>query len=135
MKPVNQTRFGDPGGNCFSACVASLLELPLDEVPYFMEPEDWMGFFTDWLRPHGFSPICFKALVGDEADRCLPGYYILGGKSSRGNHAVVAKGSKIVHDPHPSREGLLSLEDCTILVPLDPARARATITTTEVPAP
>ena len=32
MKPVDQTSFGFPGGNCFSACVASILELPIDDV-------------------------------------------------------------------------------------------------------
>lgn len=119
---MDQTTFGDPGGNCFSACVASILELPLAEVPYFMGADDWSAFFANWLRPHGFCPIWFNLV--EDAERFLPGFYILGGKSSRGNHAVVAQGSTIVHDPHPSREGLLVREDCTILIPLDPARAR-----------
>lgn len=44
MKPVDQTTFGFPGGNCFSACIASLLEMPLDDVPYFMHG-DWYDAF------------------------------------------------------------------------------------------
>ncbi len=43
MKPVDQTTFGHPGGNCFSACVASLLEMSVDQVPYFMGHDDWFG--------------------------------------------------------------------------------------------
>jgi hypothetical protein len=39
MKSVDQTTFG-PNGNCFSACVASLLELPIDAVPFFMSAGD-----------------------------------------------------------------------------------------------
>ena len=33
MKPVDQTRTGVPYGNCMEACFASLLEVPLLEVP------------------------------------------------------------------------------------------------------
>jgi hypothetical protein len=32
MKPVFQTRYDPPNGNCMAACVASILELPLDDV-------------------------------------------------------------------------------------------------------
>lgn len=31
MKPVDQTIFGKPGGNCLAACIATILELPLDD--------------------------------------------------------------------------------------------------------
>src|SRR5262249_6019235 len=32
MTPVYQTRFGPPNGNCFAACVATLLDRPLEAV-------------------------------------------------------------------------------------------------------
>lgn len=32
MKPVQQTRFGPPDGNCMSACVASIIECKIEEV-------------------------------------------------------------------------------------------------------
>ena len=32
MIPASMTRTGY-GGNCYQACIASILELPLDEVP------------------------------------------------------------------------------------------------------
>lgn len=124
MKPVDQTTFGVPGGNCFSACVASLLELEVEEVPYFMGEPDWFFAFNRWLRPRGLyamnfegHPERFQGFVPDDA-RC-----ILGGRSPRGPHAVVGTMSGVtLHDPHPSRDGLLDIEDSTILVPVDPAR-------------
>lgn len=30
VKPVDQTLFGRPSGNCLPACVASILELPIE---------------------------------------------------------------------------------------------------------
>jgi len=35
MKPVDQTAFGPSKGNCLSASIASLLELPIEDVPLF----------------------------------------------------------------------------------------------------
>jgi len=135
VKPVDQTTFGFPGGNCFSACVASLLELPIDEVPYFMHTDDdpngekWFDRFEAWLRPYGFWAI-FLRLAGPNDDWAPAGWCILGGQSPRARagredddlHTVVAFGREVRHDPHPSRKGLVDVRDCMVLVPLDPAR-------------
>jgi hypothetical protein len=118
MTPVDQTTFGHPGGNCFSACVASILDLTIDDVPYFMDVEDWIAKFARWLDRYDLYPVTFK--VGPEWHPA--GLYILGGKSSRGDHAVVARAREIVHDPHPSREGLIHREDATVLVAYEPKR-------------
>ncbi len=127
MRPVDQTVFTVPGGNCFSACVASVLEMPLDAVPYFMgdfkeEPDAWWGRFTGWLEPLGFWPINFAC--PPDGDWHPKGFYILSAGSPRGewDHSVVARGREIVHDPHPSRAGLVrrDKQQATILVPLDP---------------
>ncbi|HEY2512770.1 MAG TPA: hypothetical protein VGI39_18010 [Polyangiaceae bacterium] len=119
MKPVDQTTFGHPGGNCFSACVASLLDLSIDDVPYFMGSEAWFEGFLAWLKPFGFWAMTVRI---EAAEQWRPGgLFILGGRSSRGSHAVIAEGTSLVHDPHPSREGLVAIEDATILVPFDPA--------------
>lgn len=37
-------------------------------------------------------------------------------------HSVVARGTEIIHDPHPSRAGVLSHDDVVVLVPFDPGR-------------
>jgi hypothetical protein len=64
MLPVDQTTFGHPGGNCFSACVASLLELPIEEVPYFMgEPDEpnerWAERLDAFLETYGLYALHF----------------------------------------------------------------------------
>jgi len=134
MKPVDQTTFGFPGGNCFSACVASLLELGIDDVPYFMggvadgkgddDPCTWFDRFQSWLAAYGLWAVCF-----DASNEFVPsGLHILSGKSPRGKksddlHSVVANGIHVVHDPHKSRDGLLSRKDMTIIIPIDPAQA------------
>jgi len=39
-----------PWGNCVQAAVASLFELPLEEVPHFLHEEDWVKYnATDWF--------------------------------------------------------------------------------------
>lgn len=128
MRPVDQTitgggdAFGEPHGNCFQACIASLLELP-----HFCDGrDDWYGAFTSWCIERGFEPMLFKT----SKDGWLPaGLHILSGQSPRkpdhpnALHAVVARGREIIHDPNPTRMGLLSFVDTIVLVPLDPARA------------
>lgn len=129
MNFVDQTVFTVPGGNCFSACIATLLDIPLDAVPYFMgdfsEPgEAWWLRFLAWLKPRGFWAINIACPPG--GDWWPDGAYILNAGSPRGewDHSVVAVGREIVHDPHPSRAGLVRLErqQATILVPFEPHR-------------
>jgi hypothetical protein len=56
MKPVIQTITEDKFGNCFAACLASLLELPISEVPDFrrmQEEKPCVCMVTEadkWLR-------------------------------------------------------------------------------------
>ena len=129
MKPVDQTTFGHPGGNCFSACVASLLEVALEEAPYFMaDPDDrWYGRFESWLEQRGMYPLMFPLPEGTGG--WVPsGFHILSGHSPRkpddpgALHSVVGYHGRILHDPHPSRGGLLSWNDTIILVPVDPSK-------------
>ena len=91
MKPVDQTTFGPRTngkvGNCMSACIASLLELGIDDVPYFMgtedEPDDlWKKRINRWAAPYGFSFMHFKTAKG--FTEWPPGYYVLTGRSPAG---------------------------------------------------
>lgn len=136
MKPVDQTVVGFPGGNCFSACVASILGLTLADVPYFMgdapmdEPDGgWFDRFADWLEPHGFYPVFFR--LDDQGLWRPPGLHILSGRSPRApegkdwQHSVVARRREIVHDPHPSRAGILTHDDVVLLVPFEPGGSPA----------
>ena len=123
MRPVDQTTFGFPGGNCFSACVASILELPIEDVPYFMGDGtaegtggQWWDRFLAWLAPRGYV-----AVYHPEGSAAPEGLHILSGHSPRrpedrgAMHAVVARGTEILHDPHPSRAGLLSHDDFIVI--------------------
>lgn len=121
MRPVDQTMFGHTpphdAGNCLQACIASLLELPLDDVPHFVADGDgWWSALLDWLRCRGFW-------VAETVDPS-PGLGFAGGKSPRGDwgHAVVTDGPDIAHDPHPSRAGLDGAPtEYRYLVQFDPA--------------
>jgi hypothetical protein len=121
LKPVTQTLFGAPDGppeligNCFPACMASLLELELDQVPhvYQLHPETepaWEATLA-WLRHHGHTIFCFE--WGPWVHRSLLGALVLvSGQSPRGpyQHVVIgevtADGWRLVHDPHPDGGGI-----------------------------
>lgn len=131
MIPVDQDRFGDPDGNCLQACLASLLELQLHEVPHFVG-EAWRADLGEWLRARGLWALLFAppipSTIDDAAawlDETVLGYAIVSGQTPRGLlHATVWRAGQLVHDPHPSRAGLLGVEDVIVLVPIDPAEAR-----------
>ena len=60
MIPVHQTILADPvrgdgqPGNCYQAAIASVLELPLDEVPHFATfCDDWVERSQDWFASRG----------------------------------------------------------------------------------
>jgi len=109
MIPVDQTQFRDQGyhGNCFQACVASILERPLDHVPNFSEVHGpyFMRGFRGWLVEQGLGAV----YLNGSAVWPVGAHSIATGKSPRGDflHSVVWLGRKIAHDPHPSRAGII----------------------------
>jgi len=135
MKPVFQTRFGgyespvEEQGNCWQACVASILEIPLEEAFDNRQYTDknWFDRFNEWLEKYGLACIAFdhskdKPLTCSE----IKGYAIMKCKSETlyqgERHVVIIKDQNVVHDPNPhaTRQG-----DCQgfyLFVPLDPAR-------------
>lgn len=152
MKPVDQTvlRTPDdptgPPGNCFAACIASILECSIDDVPHpTVDERDGEG----WVRPGGYwerlgawlaSAGYYSVEIVDGVrpwttlDLELPGicsFVIAHGDGPRGcKHSVVAAigdgGFRLVHDPHPSRAGLLRddsgrlrVTGWTFLVPIE----------------
>lgn len=135
MKPVDQAQFGTkPGkpdaGNCFSACIASILELPITAIPNFAtlpdEQDAWDDAIREYLAPFGLWILTLSSKAMDGGKWAPLGYHIISGKSPRGGclHSVVGFCGKIVHDPHPSRAGLASVETFSVFVALDPLRGR-----------
>ena len=115
MIPAYQTVFGSEKGNCFAACIASILEVPLDTVPNFCAdlPSDWHAQTNQWLAKHyGLGLVTMQVEEGsdyDDLDMPRDCHHFISAKTLRGDcyHCVVAKNGIVVHDPHPSGIGLL----------------------------
>lgn len=125
MTPVKQTKLyakdGIHNGNCFAACIASLLDLPLWMVPPFEDMFGRGGEYRarcdDWLA-RMFKLEMEEFAPGHEPSP-MPEFYIASGPSSRGVlHSVVYSGGKLVHDPHPSNEGISEVRWCWYLQPV-----------------
>ena len=111
--PISQSRFGDPDGNCFEACVATITGIPLDDIPHFLG-DDWYAEYRAWLTGKGWNLIWWDAGTGAEP----PGIAIASGPSVRGlPHSVVYRDGALAHDPHPSGAGLLELQYWLLLWP------------------
>jgi hypothetical protein len=125
LKPVDQRIIDPKIGDCMTACIASLLELPYEDVPHFTGIEAkggrWFHAMLGFLRRKGYQFMGTYStnepplILGQElAERCpgVGGLYMAGGPSPRLNcsHAVLIDAwGKVVHDPHPSRLGVLSI--------------------------
>lgn len=125
MIGVHQTTFGKGKGNCFTACIASLLELPIEAVPFFCGKDNWRKATDEWLAPRGYFYLDVS-LPGDMRDDLAEywGYHVISGKSSRGlQHSVIGYRGKMIFDPHPSGEGLVGDEsdfEYGFVIPLNP---------------
>lgn len=121
MIEVTQTRFGKDG-NCQQAALASIFELPLEEVPDFVHGghDDWWSPMAEWiLERFRLWPLCLDAQSCRDAEIewTPPGYHIIAGDGPRGHrHATVGYMGVVVWDPHPSRDGLLSEDEWTVYV-------------------
>ena len=108
FKPVMQTVFGSRG-NCMSACLASLLGLPIGQVPNFFDKSEsddhWWELVREWLKEHGLGVITIN--YSQELMEKIGGVHIVAGLSARDvNHAVLYKDGKLFHDPHPDNTGV-----------------------------
>lgn len=149
MKPVFQTLTEiDPEagkfGNCFQAAIASILDLPLEEVPHFAQlacereiargvppaeawksGTDWWYMLNEWLAPRGLYYLEFTQADAWHADIVARlGYHLIIGKSPRGDydHVVVGRAGQIVHDPREDANGagLLNYRAFGLFIPVDP---------------
>jgi hypothetical protein len=123
MKPLKQRNLHRPDegvwGDCHRAAIASILELPLDDVPHFgdggPDGEEFLRRESEFLLARGLVPIQVAyqtddlAAVLNAVNAANPGvYYLLGGKSRTGvNHTVVCVDSAVVHDPSLNDSGIV----------------------------
>ena len=124
MTPQNQDRFGDKG-NCMQACLASLLDIPLQEAPDVMntpEGERWEVWLNAQLKPLGYAYI--ELVFGTNETQlgffeATDLYHLVLGTSPRDparSHAVIARNRVLVFDPHPDNTGVLSVEAFGFLI-------------------
>jgi hypothetical protein len=108
MIRVDQQFLHDPEngvkGDCFRACIASVLELPIEVVPHVaaLESSRWMrcmeGFLggldveIEWAE--GMPPNGVWAIATVQSPR-----------NPEVKHSVIYRDGVMVHDPHPSRAG------------------------------
>lgn len=117
MKPVPQTvLYGEDAygnGNCFDACIASLMELPLWMVPQFYQMwgrPDRNKRMDLWLALFGLELEFVDDLKNPDATP-LPEFYMVSGPSPRNpstGHAVIfsREPAVLAHDPHYSGQGI-----------------------------
>lgn len=131
----------NPGtGNCWAACIASLLDVNLDAVPNFCGDPDqngkndprrnWMDSTNHWLALRGLGFVTVSPRDG--AWTVMPdSLCIITGKSPRGTHLHSVVGMihyeneqmhfEYLHDPHPSGDMIdgepTAVELLVVLVP------------------
>lgn len=106
-------------GDCMKTTVANLMGLAYEDVPHFVMYLNWWDHARRWVRSFDCDFICVTPEVAKGF--LEPTDLFLGsGPSPRGDfwHSALYDGNlEMVHDPHPLRAGLLSLEECIVLVP------------------
>ena len=101
-------------GDCHRACLASVLDLPIDAVPHFMDgdkygqnTEERLQAQDEWLAEKGLSYVELP-IDAPSLQECLDfvgrysgdSHWILVAESASSiGHSVVCRGNKIVHDP------------------------------------
>lgn len=125
MTPVDQEFIADPSigqwGDCKRAVMASLLDLPLSQVPNFLaeaggDALKYWQLVQRFLGQHGCVLVEYNGDIGGYPDfyGSPDIYHEISGPSPRGNgmlHVVVGCNGKVVHDPHPSKAGLAGNPD------------------------
>ena len=132
MKQVEQSVTGAPEGDCFAACLASILELPLSEVPNVnIDPrvtkgsKNWMDIINEFLGEYMLWAAMMNVDRQEWVSHIPPNaYWIAGGYGVRPDgtikdllHAVVYQGPNMVWDPNVEGRGIEKVLDATVLVP------------------
>ena len=121
MKKVYQTIIDPENGNCMEACIASLLEINLSDVPTFnKEGHKWYDDCQKFLARYDLQILCFNANEDMDLELLL-GYYIVAVKSpnfKEAGHVVIMKKGIVIHDPNPNGKpvDLSAIDSIEVLV-------------------
>lgn len=122
-------------GNCFAAAIASMLEVPITEVPnvevfFPFKGSYWFEVMDTFLKFKGYDLVHdprFKVFHSKRhglkenkrsqwEKECKDKYYLVQGLSLRGvYHVCIYKNGQLVHDPYPTKEGLKTKETFQVL--------------------
>ena len=131
MRPVKQTRLHkglypiSDRGNCFPACIASILEMECEDVIQIQEYYDdnnWNKILFDWLYERGYL---WRSATIEEI-RSKDAYILVTGGSTRYpdlTHITIWQDGKMVHDPHPDNSGITDQRCFEVIVPIYPLKA------------
>ena len=97
-------------GDCVRACVATVMDVDADNVPHFYydnDPEAGLQRMATWLEMRHHAPffshysgeLPLDAVLNMMNEQNPFAVYILFGATESGQHVVVCRGGKIVHDP------------------------------------
>lgn len=116
-EPVTQTRLHDPEngvhGNCVAACLASVTGAPIETFDHIIDAPNWWHEFEKSWMAHGYLALSLAADDGRPS-----GLHLASGPSPRGiRHQCVYRDGELLHDPHPSRAGLVEVDTWIVLVP------------------
>lgn len=125
MIRVYQSTFSDKEtgekGNCWAACLSSLLEIPIKDcldVNSLPENTHWAEATQEFLSEFGLDYEVYNYTIPPK------GYSIMIGRSPRGEygHSCIAFNGKLFHDPHPSNAGVVNVSQFWALIPAAPKK-------------
>ena len=112
MKLIDQTIVDPLKGNCHAACIASLFDLDLDQVPNLIKFTDntWYSVYWYFCRALGYELVYIDAKRAPRPMKEYPsidGYYIASIASKTfpdKSHAIIVDGDgNVIHDPNPNK--------------------------------
>jgi hypothetical protein len=130
MTPVHQklTVAKDGTGDCMNACVASVLDIPIEDAYDVLpgQPGVWFLSWRRWFKARGLSLLLRSVIMPPEGysiasvetDRIYPSTHQDAGKPI--SHAVIALDGQIVFDPFPEPyTGPYVIKHYYAILPLD----------------
>ncbi len=136
MFKVDQTTFGgkdaplEQQGNCFQACVATVLQMPLEEAydcRGIQDEDDWLADFNKWLERYGLGCIYIfgdkdKPMKVTECRGLCIGEFMSKTLYQGERHVVVLRNHfEVFHDPNPNAKGRMGdFQGVYIFIPLEP---------------
>lgn len=132
MTYIDQRIFNDPlrgdghnaeglSGDCLKTTVVNLTGRAYEDVPHFAQYLSWWDTMRRWARSFNNDFICLSP-EDTQYFLCGTDLVVGSGPSPRGDFwhsALFTANLELVHDPHPSRKGLVSLEECFVLIPYE----------------